>query len=95
VREERLSIIDDIEIEIPKTKLLAQKFQALGFDTRLSAQSVLVITSTVSESLFLASRNLPHVAIVEPRYADPLSLLHFKKILVTKSAVAEIESMLL
>ncbi len=87
-REGRLSVVEDIVLEAPKTKLLAEKFKAMGLD------SVLVITDTVDENLYLASRNLPRVAIVEPRYADPLSLIYFKKVLVTKAAVAQIEELL-
>jgi len=87
-REGRLSVVEDIVLEAPKTKLLADKFKAMGLD------SVLIITDTVDENLYLASRNLPHVAVVEPRYADPLSLIYFKKVLVTKAAVAQIEELL-
>jgi large subunit ribosomal protein L4 len=87
-REGRLLVVDDIKLEAPKTRLLAEKFKAMGLD------SVLVITDTVDENLYLASRNLPHVAVVEPRYADPLSLIYFKKVLVTKAAVAQIEELL-
>jgi large subunit ribosomal protein L4 len=42
----------------------------------------------------LASRNLPNVMVVEPRHVDPVSLVHFKKVLVTKPALAKIEEML-
>jgi large subunit ribosomal protein L4 len=87
-REGRLSVVEDIKLEAPKTKLLADKFKAMGLE------SVLIITDTVDENLYLASRNLPHVAVVEPRYADPLSLIYFKKVLVTKAAVAQIEELL-
>jgi len=87
-REGRISVVEDLSLEAPKTKLLADKFKAMGL------QSVLVITDTVDENLYLASRNLPHVAVVEPRYADPLSLIYFKKILITKAAVAQIEELL-
>lgn len=87
-REGRLSVVEDIALEAPKTKLLAAKFKAMGLD------SVLVITDTVDENLYLASRNLAHVAVVEPRYADPLSLIYFKKVLITKAAVAQIEELL-
>ena len=73
-REGRISVVDELTLEAPKTKLLAEKFKAMGLD------SVLVITDTVDENLYLASRNLAHVAVVEPRYADPLSLIYFKKI---------------
>jgi large subunit ribosomal protein L4 len=87
-REGRISVVEDIILEAPKTKLLADKFKAMGLD------SVLVITDTVDENLYLASRNLAHVAVVEPRYADPLSLIYFKKVLITKAAVAQIEELL-
>ncbi|HEY3537715.1 MAG: 50S ribosomal protein L4 [Trinickia sp.] len=87
-REGRLSVVEDLALEAPKTKLLAEKFKAMGLE------SVLVITDTVDENLYLASRNLTHVAVVEPRYADPLSLIYFKKVLITKAAVAQIEELL-
>ncbi|SPB17974.1 50S ribosomal protein L4 [Caballeronia novacaledonica] len=87
-REGRIAVVEDLALEAPKTKLLAEKFKAMGLD------SVLVITDTVDENLYLASRNLAHVAVVEPRYADPLSLIYFKKILITKAAVAQIEELL-
>ena len=87
-REGRLTIIDDLTIEAPKTKLLSQKLTGMGFE------SVLVITDTLNENLELASRNLPHVLVVEPRHADPLSLVFYKKILITKLALAKIEEML-
>jgi len=87
-REGRISVVEELSLEAPKTKLLAEKFKAMGLE------SVLVITDTVDENLYLASRNLPHVAVVEPRFADPLSLIYFKKILITKAAVAQIEELL-
>jgi large subunit ribosomal protein L4 len=87
-REGRIAVVEDLALEAPKTKLLAEKFKAMGLD------SVLVITDTVDENLYLASRNLAHVAVVEPRYADPLSLIYFKKVLITKAAVAQIEELL-
>jgi large subunit ribosomal protein L4 len=87
-REGRIAVVEDLALEAPKTKLLAEKFKAMGLE------SVLVITDTVDENLYLASRNLAHVAVVEPRYADPLSLIYFKKILITKAAVAQIEELL-
>ena len=87
-REERLIVIDDLTIDAPKTKLLSQKLNGLGFD------SVMIITDVLNENLELASRNLPNVLVVEPRHADPMSLVFYKKILVTKAALAKIEEML-
>ena len=87
-REERLVVIEDISIEAPKTKLLSQKLASLGLE------SVLIITDNIEENLLLASRNLPNVLVVEPRHADPMSLVFYKKILVTKAALAKIEELL-
>ncbi|CAG9182624.1 50S ribosomal protein L4 [Cupriavidus respiraculi] len=87
-REGRINVVDGFTVDAPKTKLLAEKFKAMGLD------SVLIITDNLDENLYLASRNLPHVSVVEPRHADPLSLVHYKKVLVTKAAVAQIEELL-
>jgi large subunit ribosomal protein L4 len=86
-REDRLNVIENLTVEAPKTKLLSQKLQGMGLD------SVLVITDTVDENLLLASRNLPNVLVVEPKHADPMSLVFYKKVLVTKAALAKIEEM--
>jgi len=88
-REDRISIVDSFTLESPKTKLAADKLKSMGLN-----ESVLIITDTVDENVYLATRNLPHVAVVEPRYADPLSLIHYKRVLITKPAVAQLEEML-
>jgi large subunit ribosomal protein L4 len=88
VREGRLSVVETFGIEQPKTKVLAQKLKDMGLE------SVLIITDSVDENLFLSSRNLPNVLVVEPRNADPVSLLKFERTLLTKGALAKIEEML-
>ena len=88
VREDRLAIIDSIAVEAPKTKLFAQKIKGMGYD------SVLVITDGLDENVFLASRNLPNVLVVEVGEADPVSLIRFPKVLMTKSALAKFEEIL-
>jgi large subunit ribosomal protein L4 len=87
-REGRLNIVESFSVEAPKTKLLAEKVKAMGLE------SVLIIADKVEENLYLASRNLHKVAVVEAQHADPLSLIHFQKVLILKSAVAQIEEML-
>jgi 50S ribosomal protein L4 len=82
-RDGRLAVVDSIGVEAPKTKLLAAKFKAMGLD------SVMVIADQIDDNLALASRNLANVLVVEPRYADPLSLVFFKKVLVTKGAIEQ------
>ena len=87
VREGRLAVVDSITIEAPKTKLLASKLKAMNL------QSVLVISEEVDDNLYFAARNLANVLVVEPRYADPVSLVHYKKVLVTKGAVDKLKEM--
>jgi large subunit ribosomal protein L4 len=87
-REGRIAVVDAFKLESPKTKLAAEKLKGLGLE------SVLIITDDFDENVYLATRNLPHVAVVEPRYADPLSLIHYKKVLITKPAIAQLEEML-
>src|SRR5690606_32794563 len=82
VREERLSVVDGIALEAPKTKLLASRLKGLGFDAEVT--STLILTDAFDEKLELASRNLPHVLVLEARHADPLSLVHYENVLVTK-----------
>jgi ABC-type nitrate/sulfonate/bicarbonate transport system ATPase subunit len=55
---------------------------------------VLVITHELADNLMLASRNLANVLVIEPRYADPLALVHYKKVLVTKGAMEQLKEML-
>jgi large subunit ribosomal protein L4 len=87
-RDGRLAVVDSMKVDSPKTKPLAAKLKAMGLD------SVLVICDEVDDNLLMASRNLANVLIVEPRYADPLSLVFFKKVLMTKAAMAQIKEML-
>jgi large subunit ribosomal protein L4 len=86
-REGRLAVVDSLKVDSPKTKPLAAKFKAMNLE------SVLVIADEVDENLYLASRNLVNVLVVEPRYADPLSLVHYRKVLVTKAAMDKLKEM--
>src|SRR5574343_283118 len=91
-RDGRLAVVDSLTIEAPKTKLLASKFKAMGLGTD-TKNSVMVIADQIDDNLALASRNLANVLVVEPRYADPLSLVFFKKVLVTKGAIEQLKEM--
>ncbi|MCH6585302.1 MAG: 50S ribosomal protein L4 [Proteobacteria bacterium] len=88
VRESRLSVVEDFIVDSPKTKLLSQKLKDMGLG------AVMIITDNVDENLYLSSRNLPHVMVVEVGHADPVSLLRFENVLMTHSAVTKIEEML-
>lgn len=84
-REDRIAVVENFSVEAPKTKLLTQKLKGMGL------QSVLVITDELDENLFLSSRNLHDVLVLEVREADPVSLVRFDKVLVTKAALAQME----
>ena len=87
-REGRLVVVESLKVDSPKTKVLADKFKAMNLQS-----SVMVIAEEVDENLYLASRNLKNVFVVEPRYADPVSLIQFKKVLVTKGAIDKLQEM--
>jgi len=87
-REDRLRVVEEFRIDQPKTKLLAQKVKAMGFE------GVLVITDEVDENLALSSRNLANVEVVAARHANPVSLVRYPNVLLTKAAVAKLEEIL-
>ncbi len=86
-QDDRIAVVDDLTVPAPRTKLLAQKLKAMGL------QSVLIITDNMDQNLDLAARNLKNVMVVEPRYADPVSMIHFDKVVVTRPAIAKLEQM--
>ncbi len=86
-REGRLMVVDSIKVDSPKTKAFAAKLKSMNLS------NVLVIADEVDDNLYLASRNLPGVLVLEPRYADPLSLVHYSKVLMTKAAVEKLKEM--
>ena len=85
-----MSVVESFAVEAPKTRLVAQKLKNLGLD----AASVLVITDTIDDNLMLAARNLPNVLVLEPHQADPISLVRFPRVLLTKGAMTKMEEML-
>ena len=88
VREDRLSVVDTFALESPKTKLLATKLKGMGLD------QVLIITDILDDNLYLSSRNLPDVLVLEARHADPVNLVRFAKVVLTKGAVKQFEEVL-
>jgi large subunit ribosomal protein L4 len=87
-RDGRLAVVEDFALGSPKTRLLAQKVKEMGME------NVLIITDKLDENLVLSARNLSNILVIEPRQADPVSLLRFDNTLITKGAVAKIEEML-
>ena len=88
VRQDRLVAIDDFGVEVPKTRELAGKLKELGLD------NVLIVTLEDDDNLYLAARNLPNVAVCNVSSADPVSLVGFEKVLMTRAAIEKIEERL-
>ena len=88
VRESRLSVVENFIVDAPKTKTLAGKLKDMGLD------EVMIITDSVDENLYLSSRNLPLVKVVEAGQTDPVSLMRFANVLITRGALAKMEEIL-
>ena len=87
-REGRVAVCESLAIDAPKTKLLAQKVKAMGYGR------VLIVTDAFDDNLYLSSRNLTDVLVVTPSMMDPVSLVHFPHVLITKGAIAQLEESL-
>jgi len=85
VRQERLVLIEEITVSAPKTKELVAKLKDLGIE------NALIITDAVDENLYLAARNLPHVAVIDTAAVDPVSLIGFDKVLISVPAAKKLE----
>jgi large subunit ribosomal protein L4 len=88
IRQDRLVVVESIELEAPKTKLLAARMKEFGLD------DVLILNEAFDETLFLAARNLPNVGICDAASIDPVVLMRFEKVLVTLPALKLIEERL-
>ncbi|MBA3032879.1 MAG: 50S ribosomal protein L4 [Gammaproteobacteria bacterium] len=87
-REDRLTVVENFTVEAPKTRLVVQKLKSLG------VESALLVTDDLNDNLMLASRNLPNVLVLEPKQADPLSLIRFPRVVMTRGAIAKLEELL-
>ena len=88
VRQDRLVVVRELDLEAPKTKLLAAKLKELDLS------NVLILNEAFNEKLFLAARNLQNVGICDASSIDPVVLIRFEKVLVTLPALKLIEERL-
>ena len=88
VRQERFVVVDELTLDAPKTRLLAERLKELGL------ANVLIITEAFDEALYLAARNLAGVGIIDVTDIDPVTLIRFDKILLTVAALKVIEERL-
>jgi large subunit ribosomal protein L4 len=88
LQDGRLTVVEDLGVDSPKTKLLVGKLKSLGMTDR-----VLIISPVVDDNLWLSARNLHNVLVLEPQQADPVSLIRFDRVLMTREAVKSFEEM--
>lgn len=91
VRQERLNVVDSFQIDAPKTKQMLSKLQ----DMKLTG-SVLIVTESLDENLYLAARNIPNVALLDVHAAatDPVTLVRADNVIITEAAIKELEELL-
>jgi len=87
-REDRIRVVEEFKVDQPKTKTLAQKVKAMGFD------EVLVLTDEIDRNLQLSARNLANVQVMSVRNANPVALVRSPQVLLTRGAVARLEELL-
>jgi len=88
VRQDRLTVVEKFDVETPKTKKFLEKINTLGVKN-----NVLILVDEFNENLYLSSRNIPQVLVVEAKHADPVSLVHFQKVIATSAAIKQLEGM--
>ncbi|HET9679094.1 MAG TPA: 50S ribosomal protein L4 [Gammaproteobacteria bacterium] len=88
VRQERLVVLDEFAVDAPKTKQLVGRLKEMDID------NVLIVSTDISENLYLASRNLINVDVRDVQGLDPVSLVRFEKVLMTVPAIKQIEEWL-
>ena len=88
VRQDRLTVVEKFDVETPKTKKFLEKINTLGVEN-----NVLILIDEFNENLYLSSRNISHVLVVEAKHADPVSLVHFQKVIATSAAIKQLEGM--
>jgi len=87
-RQERLLVLPEFSLAVPKTKELAQRLKDLG------VSGALILTEDVDGILFLAARNLPRVDVMAVQQVDPVSLIAFDNLILTEAAVRKLEERL-
>ncbi len=88
IRDNRLFVIESFSVDSYKTKALSEKLEVLELS------NVMIITNEIDSNLYLSSRNIPNIAVVEVHNIDPVSLLKFKKTLITSDSLKKIEELL-
>ena len=87
-RQDRLILIDEFSVEAPKTKDMVARLKSLELS------DVLIVTDEVTENLFLSTRNIPHVDVIDTEEINPYVLIGYEKVLMTQDALTKVEGLL-
>ena len=88
LRKDRLKVVSDFEVAEPKTKNITSLMKSLNL------KDALLMTDELDENLYLSSRNLYHVGVCDTQSIDPVSLIGYENVVLTKSALKKVEAML-
>ena len=88
LRKDRLKVVSDLEIKEPKTKNITSLMKSLDL------KDALLMTDELDENLYLSSRNLYHVGVCDTQSIDPVSLIGYENVVLTKAALKKVEAML-
>ncbi|QKT04113.1 50S ribosomal protein L4 [Ectothiorhodospiraceae bacterium 2226] len=88
LRQERLTVLDGLTLDAPKTKGLMEKLKGLGFERGL------IVVQDLDENLYLAARNLPGVEVCGVQALDPVSLVRHERVVMTVDAAKQLQEML-
>ncbi|OUW03453.1 MAG: 50S ribosomal protein L4 [Betaproteobacteria bacterium TMED156] len=87
-REERVLVVDELKVELPKTKNFISNIH------KCLSSTTLIICNTIDDNLRLASRNVPNLFLITPKELNPLSLVRCKRTLISSEAIKKVESLL-
>ena len=92
IRQNRLQVVDEFLVDQPKTKVLVNKLKKYEINDKISG---LIITQTTDQNLYLAARNLPYITTCDSKKINPVNLIKYEKIIITKQAIENINEALL
>ena len=85
-RDEELKVLEKLELDQPKTKVMEEVLMALGVDS-----SALIVTGEPEENVVKSARNLVGVKTMPANMLNVVDLLSYKMLLMTEAAVRKAE----
>lgn len=88
IRQDRLIVTEDFAVDSPKTKQVQARLNDLALD------NVLIVVEDVDDNLYLGTRNLRNVDVIDVQGVNPVNLIGFDKVLFTVGALKKAEELL-